>query len=88
MTIAANQRPGLSVTSGRLGALLDKLLAVDLDLEPISSEQRESVAVLASPIAITDAYDILHAAIADLRNCIHEVDGMMNLHDAAPAEIQ
>lgn len=88
MTIATNQQPGISVTSGRLGALLDKLLAVDLDLEPISSANRESVPVVASAIAVTDAYDILHAAIADLRNCIHEVDGMMNLHDAASAKVQ
>jgi hypothetical protein len=83
MAIGTSQQAGSSVTSARLGALLDKLVAVDLDLEPISRVNGNAPTVVASADDITDACDILHSAIADLRNCIHQFDGLMNLQNAA-----
>jgi len=74
------------VTSARLGALLDKLVAVDLDLEPLSRANGNAARVVASADDIADACDTLHSAIADLRNFIHQLDGMTNLQRAASQE--
>ena len=62
--------------------LLDKLVAVDLDLSPICREREERPLVAAGD-AIADACDILRSAIADLRNIIHQVDGLTDLPVAA-----
>jgi hypothetical protein len=83
MASGTNQQAGTSVTSAQLGALLDKLVAVDLDLEPISRANGKAAPVVASADDIAEACDILHSAIADLRNFIHQFDGMMNLEKAA-----
>ena len=64
-----------SVNSARFAALLDKLVAVDLDLEPICRVGLEALPVVAAA-AIADACDVLRSAIADLRNIIHQVDGL------------
>lgn len=87
MEVATIECGAGSVTSGRLGSLLDKLVAVDLDLETIFDVSRGSAAVSA-PIAIADACDVLHGAIADLRNFIYQADAMMNVHSAAAAEVK
>jgi hypothetical protein len=64
-----------SINWGRLAALLDKLVAVDLDLKPICRIRAEGVGVsLASAHdAIAGACDILRSAIGDLREIIHRV---------------
>lgn len=87
MEAATIERGAGSVTSGRLGSLLEKLVAVDLDLETICDVNLSSAAVSA-PIAIANACDVLHGAIADLRNFIHQADAMMNVHAAAAAEVR
>ena len=70
-----------SINSERLAALLDKLVAVDLDLEPICRIRAEGVGVsLASAHdAIAGACDTLRLAIGDLRDIIHRVDGLKYL---------
>jgi hypothetical protein len=70
-----------SVTSAQLAEILDKLVAVDLDLEPICRIRAEGVGVsLASARdAIAGACDILRSAIGDLRDIIHKVDGLKYL---------
>jgi hypothetical protein len=60
----------ISVNSSRLAALLDKLVAVDLDLAPIFRGSDEGPLIVAAD-AIADACDILRSAIADLRKIIH-----------------
>jgi hypothetical protein len=75
-----------SVNSARFAALLDKLVAVDLDLEPICRIGLEALPVVAAADAIADACDVLRSAIADLRNIIYQVDGLTYLpSEGAPA---
>jgi hypothetical protein len=76
---------GDSINSSRLAALLDKLVAVDLDLAPICRGSDEGPLIVAAD-AIADACDILRSAIADLRNIIHQVDGLTDLPVAASAK--
>jgi hypothetical protein len=64
-----------SINLGRLAALLDKLVAVDLDLKPICRIRAEGVGVSSAHDAIAGACDILRSAIGDLREIIHRVDG-------------
>jgi hypothetical protein len=71
-----NQGPRGSVKSGRFEALLDKLVKVQWDLEPVCGMGTERAQVVASLGAIADACHVLRSAIADVRNIIYEADGL------------
>jgi hypothetical protein len=74
MLSRTNQGPRGSVKPGRFEALLDKLVAVQMDLEPVCGVGTERAQVVASL-----------AAIADVRNIIHQADGLLELPEAVPA---
>ena len=80
-----NQGPRGSVKSGRFEALLDKLVAVQMDLEPVCGVGTERAQVAASLGSIADACEVLRSAIADVRGIIHQADGLMDLPEAVPA---
>ena len=80
-----NQGPRGSVKSARFEALLDKLVAVQIDLEPVCGAGTERTQLVASLAAIADACSVLRSAIADVRNIIHQADGLMDLPEAVPA---
>jgi hypothetical protein len=85
MTIAAGRtshKVGYSVKSAQFEAILDKLVAVQMDLRPICGLGTTSVPIVAARASIADACDILHSAIADIRNII---DGLMDLPEALAA---
>ena len=65
-----------SAKSGRFEALLDKLVAVQMDLDPICGVGKERVQIVASLEAIADACDVLRSAIADVRNIIYEANAL------------
>ena len=76
------QGPMGSVNSARLEALLDKLVALQLDLEPIcgsATERRQTVTPL---VTIAEACETLHSAIADVRDIICQAEGLVDLPDA------
>jgi hypothetical protein len=77
-----NQRPRGSVNSGRFEALLDKLVAVQMDLEPVCGVGKESAQVVASLESIADACDVLRSAIADVRNVIYEANALTERPEA------
>ena len=85
MASRANQETRGSVESGQFTHLLDKLVAVQMDLRPVCGAGAERVAAVATRDAIAGACNILHSAIADIRNIIHQVDGLMDLPEAVPA---
>jgi hypothetical protein len=85
MASRMNQGPRGSVKSGRFEALLDKLVAVQMDLEPVCGAGSERVHVVSSREAIAEACHVLRSAIADVRNIIHQADGLMDLPEAVPA---
>ena len=66
-----------SVNSAQLGAVLDKLVAVQLDLKPLCGTTADRAQAAATPKAIAAACDILQSAIADLRNIVHQFDGLL-----------
>ena len=74
-----------SIDSARLAALLDKLVAVELDLKPICKVGEEVPLVIVTADAIAAACDVLHSAIADVRSIIHEVDGATYLPEKPSA---
>jgi hypothetical protein len=75
MASAKKQDAERSVSSERLAELLDKLVAVDLDLKPICKVGEEAPLVVVTADAIAQACDVLHSAITDVRSIIREVDG-------------
>jgi nucleoside-diphosphate-sugar epimerase len=85
MASRMNQGPRGSVKSGRFEALLDKLVAVQMDLEPVCGDGTQRVQLVSSRDAIADACHVLRSAIADVRNIIHQADGLMDLPEAVPA---
>ena len=72
----AKQQAETSVNSGRLAALLDKLVAVNLDLERLCGTPTARPQVAVTPQAIAEACDILQSAIADLRNIVYQAEGL------------
>lgn len=71
--------------SGRFEALLDKLVAVQMDLEPVCGIGTQRAQLVSPHDAIADACHVLRSAIADVRNIIHQADGLMDLPEAVPA---
>ena len=65
-----------------LAGLLDKLVAVDLDLEPICKMVGDATQPETGPatVSIAQACDVLRSAIADLRDLVHQIDGSAYLH--------
>jgi hypothetical protein len=85
MSSRMNQESRGPFKSVRFEALLDKLVAVQMDLEPICGVGKERARVAASLEAIAGACEVLHSAIADVRNIIYQADGLMDLPEAVPA---
>ena len=74
-------------TSGRLADLLDKLVAVRMDLSPACRGIVVGIPPRVSPTLETIAADcdILRSAIADIRNIIGQLDGMNDPPGSLPA---
>lgn len=85
MASRLNQGAEESIPSPQLEALLDKLVAVRMDLEPICRVGKERAQVVASLDSIADACDVLNSAIADVRNIIGRVHGMNDPPGSLPA---
>ena len=86
MASRTNLQVAVPATSTWLEAILDKLVAVQMDLEPVCGVGAERVPVVAARDAIASACAILHSAIADVRSIIHQVDGLTDPADAASAQ--
>jgi hypothetical protein len=82
MTSQNGHEANRSVKSGRFEALLDKLVAVQTDLEPVCGADKEKAQIVASVEAIADACDILRSAIADVRGFIYEANWLMERPEA------
>ena len=79
-----NQGPRGSVKSVRFEALLDKLVAVQMDLEPVCGIGKRRTQVISPHITIAEACDTLRSAIADVQSIIRQADGLMDLPETAP----
>jgi hypothetical protein len=62
--------------SARFEALLDKLVAIQMDLDPVCGVGKERLRVDATLESIAEACDVLRSAIADLRNIIGQLNGL------------
>ena len=82
MASRMHQGPRGSVKSGRFEALLDKLVAVQMDLEPVCGVGTERAQVVASLESIADACEVLRSAIADVRGIIYSVNWLMHEPEA------
>ncbi len=83
MATAKKRDTESSVNSAQLASLLDKLVAIHLDLEALCGTHAERPQVAATPQAIAAVCDVLQSGIADLRNIICQLDGLTNLPRAA-----
>jgi hypothetical protein len=71
--MARASKQGLVKVLG-LDALLDKLVAVRLDLEPICGTSEVRGQIVDSRAAIAEAVEVLRTAIADLMNVIVDLE--------------
>jgi hypothetical protein len=76
MLSRTNQGPRGSVNSERFAALLDKLVAIQMDLEPVCCAGKERPQTVATIESITEACEVLRSAIVDLRGIIYQVNGL------------
>ena len=77
-----NQGPRGSLKPGRLEALLEKLVAVQMDLEPVCGVGTERAQVVASLESIADACEVLRSAVADVRGIIYSVNWLTDEPEA------
>ena len=70
-----DRRAAVPANTTRLAALLDKLVAVQLGLEPVCKARGEPDEAISAAV---EACEILHTAIVDLRDIIGQVDGTNN----------
>jgi len=82
------QETVVSANSARLEALFDKLVAVQMDLDPVCGVGAEGVSVVAARDVIAGVCTILHSAIADVRHIIHQIDGLTDLPEVASVQDQ
>jgi hypothetical protein len=82
MESRTNQGPRGSLKPGRLEALLEKLVAVQMDLEPVCGAGMERAQVVASLESIADACEVLRSAIADVRGIIYSVNWLTDEPEA------
>jgi hypothetical protein len=68
-----------NLNSALLEALLDKLVAVQIDLKPICHATKAPADVLASVGTISEACEVLRSAIADVRSVIQQTDGFVEV---------
>jgi hypothetical protein len=82
MESRTNQGPRGSLKPRRLEALLEKLVAVQMDLEPVCGAGMERAQVVASLESIADACEVLRSAIADVRGIIYSVNWLTDEPEA------
>ena len=82
MESRTNQGPRGSLKPERLEALLEKLVAVQMDLEAVCGVDKERARVVASLGSIADACEVLRSAIADVRGIIYSVNWLMDEPEA------
>src|SRR6202165_2801909 len=84
VAMASRTNQGLrgSVNSGRFETLLDKLVAVQMDLEPVCGVGTARAQVVASLAAIADACSGLRSAIAGVRSIIYQVNWLTDEPEA------
>jgi len=87
MESGMRQGPRDPVSSKHLGALLDKLVAVQMDLEPICGLKGAQVPLVLARDVTAIACGVLHPAIADLGKIVHQVDELIDLPEAAATRV-
>jgi hypothetical protein len=76
--------PTADATSTELAGVLDRLVAIDLDLEPICRMGADPVQLAAAADSISSACETLRTAISTLRGIVHTMDGGKYLAIALP----
>jgi hypothetical protein len=77
-----------SADRSRLTAMIDKLVAVQLDLKPMCDEPGNRVQEKTAQTTIAEACDVLQSAIEDLRQVIFRLDGFSDLVELPPSPMQ
>jgi hypothetical protein len=72
-----------SLESVPLESLLDKLVAIQIDLDPFCGTHAEQPQI-ATPEALAGLCEVLTSAIADVRSMIYQVDGLKDLSPRLP----
>jgi len=76
MLSRTDQRPRGSVNSERFAALLDKLVAIQMDLRPVCGVGKQRPQTAATIESIAEACEVLRSAIVDVRGIIYQVNGL------------
>ncbi len=65
----------MPVDRGRLTSMIDKLVAVQMDLKPLCDETGTKIREATAHITIAEACEVLQSAIDDLKRVIFSLEG-------------
>ena len=80
------EQPGNTKDHARLRSLIDKLVAVQLDLKPLCRGGGPRVDAHQVQTTLAAACDVLQLAIEDLRDVIHHLDDPTTIGAPAPGK--
>jgi hypothetical protein len=78
------EQPGNAKDHARLRSLIDKLVAVQLDLRPLCRDRGPRVDAHQVQTTLATACDVLQLAIEDLRDVIYHLDSLSQISPRTP----
>jgi hypothetical protein len=78
----------MPVDRGRLTSMIDKLVAVQMDLKPLCADKGNRIPQATAHTAIVEACEVLQSAIDDLKQVIFSLEGFPGIVEAPPSSIK
>jgi hypothetical protein len=75
----------IPVDRSRLGAMIDKLVAVQMDLKPLCGNSGSKFQEAKAQTAISEACGVLQSAIDDLKQVIFRLEGFSGMVESPPS---
>jgi hypothetical protein len=78
----------MPVDQSRLAAMIDKLVAVQMDLKPLCGDPGSKFQQAKAQTNITEACEVLQSAIDDLRQVIFHLEGFSGMVESPPSSMK
>jgi hypothetical protein len=72
----------MAVDRSRLTSMIDKLVAVQLDLKPLCDDTGSKIQEATARVSIVEACDVLQSAIDDLKQVIFSLEGLAGMAES------
>jgi hypothetical protein len=72
----------------QVAALIDKLVAVQLDLKPLCDDSGSKVQQAKAQTVIAEACEVLQSAIDDLKQVVFRLEGFSGMVESSPSSMK